>query len=96
MPNMERFAILDGLFPSGNPSPDGAGARAKARAGNVLPNHPPLPPPLFLLPPVDRMWSYTGFPHPLRPLSVSKARAQCWTAERVARKPGYPFAIQES
>ena len=44
-----RFANLDGKFPSGNPSPGGSGARAKARAGNVLPipsPPPPSPPPL--------------------------------------------------
>ena len=45
----------------------------------------------FPFPPVDRLWSYTGFPLPSGPCQVQVSEASKRTAERVARKPVLPI-----
>ncbi len=56
-------------------------------------NPPPFPLPLLVrVPPVDRMWSYTGIPIPTGPCQSPRFALKP-EAERVARKPSYPFAI---
>ena len=88
--------------PYGSRSRVVTGVRAKARTGNVLPNGNdlPIPPPPPSLPsPIPRtipprrpIVVIHGFPPSSRPLSVFKARAQCWTAERVAQEVLLPVS----
>ena len=50
--------------PGASPGRDQSPIGYSVPNGNVVPTPPPPPPFPVRLPPVDRMWSYTGFPHP--------------------------------
>ena len=85
--------------PSGSRSRLETGVRAKARTGNDSPTPPP-PPSLFPVrcPPVDRMWSYTGFPHPPGPcqcprLVLSVRRQSALLISQATRQP-YRVPVQ--
>ena len=86
--------------PYGSRSRVVTGVRAKARTGNVLPNGNDLPIPPFpiprTIPPRRPIVVIHGFPPSSRPLSVFKARAQCWTAERVAQEVSLPVSFTGS